>query len=77
MFGFYFIILHSDYWYEPLGESSLDFEDTYVAADEFAKPANTYYVEETEAAQPSGLFSVQGGVGLGPFKISGGIGAGR
>ena len=51
-------------------------EAAEIAYEPAAQP--TYeVVEESEPSQSSGLLGAQGGFSFGPFKINGGIGAGR
>ena len=55
-------------WTEPIeGQSEVDDNEGW------------FTVDESEAVEPqsSGLFGLQGGIGLGPLKVNAGIGAGR
>ena len=74
----------SDYWYEPIDGAEGEYvpveiaEDAYVSSDDsvetFYEPI---YSEPAEDEHSSGLFGAQGGFSFGPFKINGGVEAGR
>ena len=67
--------LLSEYWYEPSEGSDSEFvpiENAYVTSDDSFE-----VVDSGNADESSGIFGLQGGVGIGPFRISAGVGAGR